>query len=65
MKVDRYRVLLPHPYIHRILLHDIPNTYRRSYSSKKRENFIFIDFADIVCIYLYDNMIKTKISDIV
>jgi len=22
MKVDRYRVLLPHPYIHRVLLRD-------------------------------------------
>lgn len=23
MKVDRYRVLLPHPYIHRVLLRDV------------------------------------------
>lgn len=29
MKVDRYRVLLPHPYIHRVLLHDVLDTEDR------------------------------------
>lgn len=29
MKVDRYRVLLPHPYIHRVLLRDVLDTEDR------------------------------------
>lgn len=45
MKVDRYRVLLPHPYIHRVLLHDVLDTEDRVRG--KKFDFIFISFRKL------------------
>jgi len=47
MKVDRYRVLLPHPYIHRVLLHDVLDTEDRV----RRKNSISYSsvFVNLCC----------------
>lgn len=44
MKVDRYRVLLPHPYIHRVLYAMYCTRYRRWL---KKFDFIFIGFVNV------------------